>query len=67
MSFIILILTYEFLSNYACSVSNVNVSGNKDWLEGGTGWMSIVDDKNLNGKLDLIVFPQYGRNPDHTG
>ena len=49
--------------------SNVKLSGKNEWLEGTpVPVYGIADDKDGTiDNLDLIVVPQYGRNPDHTG
>ncbi|GAY34088.1 hypothetical protein CUMW_282390 [Citrus unshiu] len=43
-------------------------AGYTDWSEGliATTFSLIADDE-INGNIDLLVVPQYGRNPDHTG
>lgn len=64
MSFIILILICVFVIKFY----NMNFSGYTDWSEGliATTFSLIADDE-INGNIDLLVVPQYGRNPDHTG
>ena len=46
----------------------MNFSGNK-WSEtvNVQPWHSIADDDMVNDNLDLLVVPQYGRNPDRMG
>lgn len=37
-----------------------------EWSEGFLAiYISMVDDEIENDNLDLLVVPQYGRNPDH--
>ncbi|GAY67417.1 hypothetical protein CUMW_256310 [Citrus unshiu] len=42
--------------------------GYTDWSEGvGPPFFSLIADDEINGNIDLLVVPQYGRNLDHTG
>lgn len=42
-------------------------SGNK-WSEGDLSvWLSIANEDIMNDDLDLLVIPQYGRNPNLIG
>ena len=46
----------------------MNFSGYTDWSEGvGPPFFSLIADDEINGNIDLLVVPQYGRNLDHTG
>ena len=50
--------------------SNMNFSVNNNWSEGLVLLillLSVADDDNVNDNLDLLVVPQYGRNPNYTG
>lgn len=43
-------------------------SGMNEWSEGFFFiYISMVDDEIGNDNLDLLVLPQYRRNPDHIG
>lgn len=43
-------------------------SGGNEWSEGKYSYRpSIVDDEMIDDNFDLLIVPQYGRNPDHTG
>ena len=65
MSFIILILICVFVIKFY----NMNFSGYNDWSEGIPTiiFASLIADDEINGNIDLLVVPQYGRNLDHTG
>ena len=50
--------------------SAMKFSDNNNWSEGIIllfPLVSITNDDNVNDNLDLLVVPQYGRNPNHTG
>ena len=45
----------------------MNFSGKK-WSEGfNFRYEGIANDDIMNDNLDLLIVPQYGRNPDHMG
>lgn len=46
---------------------NIKFLGMSDPSEGFGLSFSIADDDVGNDNLDLIVIPQYGRNPDYSG
>lgn len=47
--------------------SNMNFAGHYNWSEGNLNPRFSTVDEEINGNLDLLEIPQYGRNPDHAG
>ena len=61
-----IILTYAFINTFF----NINFLGKNEWSEHGLPFPfgSVADIEDVkNENLDLLVVPQYGRNPDHIG
>lgn len=60
-----IILTYAFINIFF----NNKFSGKNEWSESAIyPFNSIADDEDVkNDNLDLLLVPQYGRNPDCTG
>ena len=46
---------------------NMNFSGGNKWSEGHWCWLTTINDEILYDNLDLLIVPQYGRNPDYSG
>ncbi|GAY65303.1 hypothetical protein CUMW_240050, partial [Citrus unshiu] len=68
--FLVLItLHLEIFSDLKNMETPFPCAGKNEWLEGTlVPVYGIADDKDGTiDNLDLIVVPQYGRNPDHTG
>lgn len=60
-----IILTYAFINIFF----NIKFSGKNEWSESEySHFSSIADDEDVkNDNLNLLIVPQYGRNPDSTG
>ena len=60
-----IILTYAFINIFF----NIKFSGKNEWSESGYfRFSSIADDEDVkNNNLDLLIVPQYGRNPYRIG
>ena len=63
--FIILTLIYAVTNRF----SDLKFSGNKEWLDASIAPFHgcMIDDGIGNNNLNLLVAPQYGRNPDESG